>query len=211
MHDRLPHFLELLVRWGVLRVSEAELGDILEDYARGRSRWWLWAQIFSVARRATMLSNLRSDIRYGMRSLCQNPGFTFAAVLTIALGIGINTGIFSIVNNLALRPLRVPDGDKLVAVYQQFRGVQKRSVSGARSLFSTPEYRTYRDRTQSLSGVMGFAISSSAYSRCRKRAPLRAPAKRHCGPAVPERWYGCRIRSNRMKSVSTRSHRNTFR
>jgi len=160
MDVRPPRLVELLVRWGVLQVSDAELGDILED-SRGRSRTWLWMQIFSLARRATMFSNLRSDVRYGMRSLSQNPGFTLAAVLTIALGIGINTGIFSILNNLALRPLRVPDGDNLVTVYQQFRGVQKRSVSGARSMFSTPEYRNYRDRTRSLSGLMGFAVSSN--------------------------------------------------
>jgi predicted permease len=161
MHDKLPRFLELLVRWGVLQVSEAELGDILEDYSRGRSTWWLWTQTFSLARRATMFSSLRSDLRYGIRCLGQNPAFTLAAVLTIALGIGINTGIFSLVNSLALRPLRVPDADDLVSIYQQYRGVQKRSVSGARSMFSTPEYRNYRDRTQTLSGVMAFAVSSN--------------------------------------------------
>src|SRR5262245_11873530 len=116
MDARPPRFLELLVRWGVLQVSEAELGDILEDYSRGRSRWWLWTQILSLGRRATMFSNLRGDVRYGMRSLSQNTGFTVAAILTIALGIGINTGIFSILNSLALRPLRVPDGANLVTV-----------------------------------------------------------------------------------------------
>ena len=108
MHDKLPRFLELLVRWGVLQISDAELGDILEDYSRGRSRWWLWRQIFSLGRRATMFSNLRSDLRYGIRCLLQNPGFTLAAVVTIALGIGINTGIFSLLNSLALRPFAFP-------------------------------------------------------------------------------------------------------
>jgi macrolide transport system ATP-binding/permease protein len=161
MDARLPRLLELLVRWGVFQVSEAELGDILEDYSRSRSRWWLWMQIFSLARRATMFSNLRGDVRYGIRSLSRSPGFALAAILTIALGIGINTGIFSILNSMALRPLRVPDSDNLVTIYQQFRGVQIRNMSGARSMFSTPEYRNYRDRTQTLSGVMGFAVSSN--------------------------------------------------
>jgi predicted permease len=161
MDARPPRFLELLVRWGVLQVSEAELGDILEDYSRGGSKWWLWTQVFSLAGRGSMFTSLRSDVRYGMKSLSQNPAFTLAAVLTIALGIGINTGIFSLLNDLALRPLRVPDSDKLVSVYQEFRGVQKRNMSGARSLFSTPEYRNYRDRTQTLSGVMAFAMSSN--------------------------------------------------
>src|SRR5262245_25330127 len=161
MDARPPRLLDLLIRWGVLQVSEAELGDILEDYSQRRSQWWLWTQIFSLARTATMFSNLRSDLRYGMRSLSQNPTFTLAAVLTIALGIGINTGIFSILNSVALRPLRVPDADNLVNIYQQFRGVQKRSISGARSMFSTQEYRYYRDRNQTLSGLMGFAVSSN--------------------------------------------------
>src|SRR5262245_66284158 len=107
MDARPPRLLDLLIRWGVLQVSEAELGDILEDYSRRRSRWWLWTQIFSLARRATMFSNLRSDVRYGLRSLTQNPGFTLAAVLTIALRISINTRFSSILTSVALRPLRV--------------------------------------------------------------------------------------------------------
>jgi predicted permease len=161
VRDRLPGLVDLLVRCGVLQVSEAELGDVLEDYSQGRSRWWLGMQMLSLARRATMFSNLRNDVRYAVRTLSQNRGFTLAAVLTIALGIGINTGIFSLVNSLALRPLRVPEADNLVDIYQRFRGVQRRNVSGARSLFSTSEYRNYRDRTQTLSGVTAFSVSSN--------------------------------------------------
>jgi predicted permease len=108
-----------------------------------------------------MFSSLGNDIRYGMRSLTQSPAFTLAAVLTIALGIGINTGIFSILNSVALRPLRVPGAENLVMVYQDFRGVQRRGINGARSMFSTPEYRSYRDGTRTLSGLMGFAVSSN--------------------------------------------------
>src|SRR5262249_32657273 len=89
------------------------------------------------------------------------PAFTLAAVLTIALGIGINTGIFSILNSIALRPLRVPGAENLVTVYQDFRGVPKRNISGARSMFSTPEYRMFSDGTRTLSGLMGFAVSSN--------------------------------------------------
>jgi predicted permease len=104
-----------------------------------------------------MRSNLWSDIRYGVRTLHRNPGFAIAAVVPIALGIGVNTGIFSILNSVALRPLATPEPTALVSVHQDFRGVQRRRVHGARSMFSIPEYRAYRDGSQALSGVMAYS------------------------------------------------------
>ena len=76
-----------------------------------------------------MLSNVRNDIRYALRTLGRNPGFALAAIVPIALGIGINTGVFSILNSVAWRPLPVPEPDALVSVYQDFRGGPRRTVS----------------------------------------------------------------------------------
>ena len=104
-----------------------------------------------------MLSTLWSDVRYTLRTLRRNPGFAAAALVPIALGIGINTGLFSVLNSVALRPLPTPDSTQLVTVHQEFRGVRERRVHGARSLFSLPEYQVYRDATRTLSGVLAYS------------------------------------------------------
>ena len=105
-----------------------------------------------------MLLHLWNDIRYAARRLGKSPGFTLAAVATIALGVGINTGIFTVLNGLALRELPAPDADELVDVHQIIEGEGvRRFISGSRSMFSTSEYRAYRDGTRTLSGLMGYS------------------------------------------------------
>ena len=97
------------------------------------------------------------DVHFGARMLRKNPGFTIVAVLTLALGIGANTSIFSLVYSLALRPLPVRDGANVVNVYEQFRGRFSRGTEGSPSLLSYPEYLNYRDHSRVFSGLSAYA------------------------------------------------------
>jgi putative ABC transport system permease protein len=83
------------------------------------------------------------DVRLGVRSLVHTPGFTFVALLALALGIGANTAIFSIVNGVLLRPLPFPDAERLV----HFEGINPdRGISNG-GWHSVPDYEDWRSQT----------------------------------------------------------------
>jgi predicted permease len=99
---------------------------------------------------------LLQDIRYGLRMMGRNPGFTAVAVLAIALGIGVNAGIFSVLNGAALRMLPVPSAEQIVSVDQIFHGKIKRNVHGEPTLFSYSEYQEYRANNHVFSGLIAY-------------------------------------------------------
>ena len=91
---------------------------------------------------------LFKDLRYGIRGLLKRPGFTAIAVLTLALGIGANTAIFSVVNAVLLRPLPFKEPDRLVVVWE------RRENSGAADLpVSAHEFAAWRDRSHAFEAM----------------------------------------------------------
>ena len=105
---------------------------------------------------------LWQDIRYGLRMLGRNPGFTAVAVLAIALGIGVNAGIFSVLNGAALRMLPVPSAGQVVSVDQIFHGKTTRNIHGEPTLFSYSEYQDYRANNHVFSGFLAYEPFLSA-------------------------------------------------
>jgi putative ABC transport system permease protein len=92
--------------------------------------------------KSVFMGTLLQDVRYGLRMLVKKPTFTIVAVLTLALGVGANTAIFSIVNAVLLRSLPFPDPDRLVRIYFNNPGVGLRGVR-----FSVPEFDDLRTQT----------------------------------------------------------------
>lgn len=104
------------------------------------------------------METLFQDLRFGFRRLLKSPGFTFAALISLALGVGANAAIFSLVSTVMLRPLPVPEPENVISV----------SVTGkndAMLAFSYPNYMDYRDRNDVFSGLLVYRISPMSLSR----------------------------------------------
>src|SRR5437899_7455682 len=109
-----------------------------------------------------------NDLKFAFRQLLKNPGFTAVAVLTLALGIGANTAVFSVANSVLWRPLPFPDPERLVAIGEG--NLKQRSRGGA----SAGNFRNWSEQCRSFSAM----------------AALQTQALNLSGNGIPERLTG---------------------
>ena len=129
-------------------VARRAFGNILQAKERFyESHRWLW------------LDHFWQDVRYGMRMLRKSPGFAVIAVLTLAIGIGANTALFSVVNGVLLNPLPYPQPDRLVALYARANEFTKFSISypnfmdWSRENHSFSSLAAFRGETFTMTGI----------------------------------------------------------
>ena len=104
------------------------------------------------------MQTLFQDLRYGARQLLKRPGFTFLAIFSMALGIGANTAIFSLIDTVLLRPLPVRDASQLVELYGTLHNNSDYTIQ------SYPNYKEYRDRNDVLSGLLAYRMVVTSLS-----------------------------------------------
>ena len=151
--------------------NDAIRGDLLEEFRRrqmnerpsrppsrsangrvGRARLWYWRETIALIVRGhgytnmLTLDNFRQDLRHACRSYAKAPAFTLLVMLTLALGIGASTAIFSIVNGILLKPLALPDPGRLMWVMET-------NKSGASMSVSWMNYLDWRARQHSFDGL----------------------------------------------------------
>jgi predicted permease len=132
------------------RAAKIQMGNMTNVKEEVRSYGW-----------ENIVETLFADFRYGLRQLRRNPSFTIITILTLALGIGANTAVFSVVNSVLLKPLAYPKSEELVALHQE--------APGAAGLFSVADglplsasmYVTYHDYNRAFQSL-GVWVSGTA-------------------------------------------------
>lgn len=127
---------EGMTRTDAEAAARRRFGNVTRIEEKGREAWMM-----------PKLERLLADLRFALRRLKSSPGFSLTAVLTLAMGIGANVVVFSLLNGLILRPLNVPNPGNLWQVSRGRNGVDSQSW---------PDYRDFRGRSSSFTGLMAY-------------------------------------------------------
>ena len=176
LEEELNGFLEMaaeekvkqgMTRRDALRAVRLERGNLQATKEVVRAASW-----------ESFLETSWQDLRFGLRTLLKNPGFTAVAVLTLALGIGANTAIFSLVESVLLRPLPFQDAERLVLLGDHLGGRPSMSVRAR-------EIATYTSAAQTFSSLGGYITASFEFS----------------GGAQPEQIDAARLNSGMFRTL----------
>jgi putative ABC transport system permease protein len=151
VHSHLELLTEENIRAGMppheaQRAARIELGGIEQVKEQVREE-----------RLGNSLRSVISDCRYGLRQLRKNPGFTAVAVLTLALGIGVTTAIFSVVYGVLLRPLPYRDPNRIMAVFEV-------TSKGRPSRLADPNFDDFRDQSRSFQAIAKYTDNVASVS-----------------------------------------------
>jgi hypothetical protein len=142
IEERAEHLMgEGMSREQAEREARRAFGNrtVLEERSR---EVWQWPTLESIV----------ADVRLALRQLRRSPGFTMAAILTLALAIGANAVVFSVMNAFLLRPLNVPDAQSLYALHHGYDLVANQSY---------PNYLDLRDRNRSFDGLVAYGVADA--------------------------------------------------
>jgi predicted permease len=164
-----------------------EFGD-LEDARRYMTR--IDGRVEAARRRRFYMSEFVQDVRYALRRLRATPAFAVTAVLTLALGIGANAAIFSVVHGVLIRPLPFPDPDRLYAVYSS-----NRTADILRGPVSPPDLDDWRTSRQAIEDIGGYFYAEGS------------SGTDMTGRGVPQRLSGVYVTPGFFDALGVQPHR----
>jgi len=165
LHFHIETYADDLARTGIprqeaLRRARIEFGGIERAKEEGRE-----------ARGVSFLEHLIQDLRFGVRMMLRSPGFTALAVLSLGLGIGANTAIFTLVNDLMLKSLPVRDPQQLVSFGRQYGGGVVVGISGSIDMFPYEFYKRLQIHEEAFQDITGYSSFTPGVTVRRADAP----------------------------------------